>query len=146
MNIDFNINTFLNIVENIFSNDIITYIIPKKDNFNTFGKILPIFDESRNYSQDLLEYKILNSNEFNNEFNSALNNEFNSTLNNENDKYKFKYDIENGLYDIEIGYISLMENSLNNKDEEIYFNDSINKMNSIYGNYDNTNVIDSFDN
>jgi len=178
MNIDFNINTFLNIVENIFSNDIITYIIPKKDNFNTFGKILPIFDESRNYSeelvQDLLEYKILNNNEFNsvlnsefnsvlnnefnsvlnnefnsvlnNEFNSVLNNEFNSTLNNENDKYKFKYDIENGLYDIEIGYISLMENSLNNKDEEIYFNDSINKMNSIYGNYDNTNVIDSFDN
>jgi len=192
MNIDFNLNTFLNIVENIFSNDIITYIIPKKDNFNTFGKILPIFDESRNYSeelvQDLLEYKILNNNEFNstlnnefnsvlnnefnsvlnnefnsalnnefnsalnNEFNSALNNEFNSTLNNENDKYKFKYDIENGLYDIEIGYISLMENSFNNnnnnnnKDKEICFNNSINEMNSISGNYDNTYVIDCFDN
>ena len=150
MNVDFNLNTFLNIIENIFSNNIVTYIIPKKDNFNTFGKILPIFDESRNYSQelvqDLLEYEILNKNEFNsalnNEFNSVLNNEFN----NENDKYKFKYDIENGLYDIEIGYISLMENSLNNKDEEIYFNDSINKMNSIYGNYDNTYVIDCFDN
>ena len=166
MNLDFNINTFLNIIENIFSNDIITYIIPKKDNLNTFGKILPIFDESRNYSQDLLEYKILNKNEFNNEFNSALNNEFNNEfnsalnnelnnelnnalnneLNNENDKYKFKYDIENGLYDIEIGYISLMENSLNNKDKEIYFNNSINEINSISGNYDNIYVIDCFDN
>ena len=39
-----------------------------------------------------------------------------------------------------------MENSLNNKDKEIYFNNSINKMNSICGNYDNTYVINSFDN
>jgi hypothetical protein len=151
MNIDFKRNTFLNIIENIFSNNIVNYIIPKKDNLNKFGKILPLCEESCNYSQelsqDLLEYEILNNNKFscvsNNEFNSTLNNK----LNNENDKYKFKYDIENGLYDIEIGYISLMENSLNNnKDKEIYFNNSINEMNSISGNYDNIYVIDCFDN
>jgi len=177
MNIDFNLNTFLNIIENIFSNDIITYIIPKKDNFNTFGKILPIFDESRNYSeelsQDLLQYKILNNNKklndycnsaLNNEFNSALNNEFNSSLNNEfnsslnnesneslnNDKYKFKYDIENGLYDIEIGYISLMENSFYNKDEDSYSKNDINEKSNIYeyyeDNFDNTHIIECFDN
>ena len=161
MNIDFNLNTFLNIIENIFSNDIITYIIPKKDNFNTFGKILPIFDESRNYSeelsQDLLQYKILNNNKKLNDYcNSALNNEFNSSLNNEsneslnNDKYKFKYDIENGLYDIEIGYISLMENSFYNKDEDSYSKNDINEKSNIYeynkDKFDNIHVIDCFDN
>ena len=171
MNVDFNLNVFLNIIENIFSNNIISYIVPKKDNLNNFGKILPICDES---SQDLLEYEILNNkklndscnselnNEFNgilnNEFNGILNNEFNGILNNEfngelnNDKYKFKYDIENGLYDIEIGYISLMENSFNNnnKDDNNYSKNYINEKNNIcdyyQDNFNNTHIIDCFDN
>lgn len=150
MNVDFNLNTFLNIIENIFSNNIVNYIVPKKDNLNKFGKILPICEESRNYSeklvQDLLEYEILN----NNKFSCVSNNEFNSTLNNDNDKYKFKYDIENGLYDIEIGYISLMENSFYNKDEDSYSKNNINEKCNIYeynkDKFDNIHVIDCFDN
>ena len=55
MNIDFNLNTFLNIIENIFSNNIITYIVPRKDNLNNFGKILPICDDSHNYSEELVQ-------------------------------------------------------------------------------------------
>ena len=150
MNVDFNLNTFLNIIENIFSNNIVNYIVPKKDNLNKFGKILPICEESCNYSeklvQDLLEYEILN----NNKFSCVSNNEFNSTLNNDNDKYKFKYDIENGLYDIEIGYISLMENSFYNKDEDSYSKNNINEKCNIYeynkDKFDNIHVIDCFDN
>jgi hypothetical protein len=123
MNIDFNINTFLNIIENIFSNNIVTYIIPKKDNLNKFGKILPICNESHNHSeklvQDLLDYESLNY-----------------------DKYKFKYDIENGLYDIEIGYISLMEDS--------YSKNNINEKSNLYeynkDNFNNTHIIDCFNN
>ena len=154
MNIDFNLNTFLNIIENIFSNNIITYIVPRKDNLNNFGKILPICDDSHNYSeelvQDLLEYEILNNNnkKFDDSFNGKLNNEFNCLLN--NDKYKFKYDIENGLYDIEIGCISLMENSFNNKDDDSYSKNYINEKNNIHeyyqDNFDNIHVIDCFDN
>lgn len=154
MNIDFNLNTFLNIIEKIFSNNIITYIVPRKDNLNNFGKILPICDDSHNYSeelvQDLLEYEILNNNnkKFDDSFNGKLNNEFNCSLN--NDKYKFKYDIENGLYDIEIGCISLMENSFNNKDDDSYSKNYINEKNNIHeyyqDNFDNIHVIDCFDN
>ena len=138
MNIDFNLNKFLNIIENIFSNNIVTYIFPKKDNLNKFGKILPICDESHNYSEklvkDLLDYELLNHDPLNN---GALNH---GALN--HDKYKFKYDIENGLYDIEIGYISLIENS--------YSKNNINEKSNLYeynkDNFSNTHVIDCFDN
>lgn len=147
MNIDFNLNLFLNIIENIINNNIITYIIPKKDNFDKSGKVMPVhdfFDNKykninnsiqciyddlyQNIDEEFLNYEMLNKSD------ESLNSELiiNNKLSNYyfDDKYNFNYDIESGLYDIEIGYISLMESNFNNKYENKYGIDNLAEINN----------------
>ena len=84
----------------LFLSHINNYLFFNKNNLNRFGKIIPItylgnkiYDIDKNNDENNKENKINNKKE---EYEIKINNDF-------FEKYKFNYDLETGLNDIELG-------------------------------------------
>jgi hypothetical protein len=122
-----NLDSFLNIFENIVhNNNIINYILQK----NNKSKVMPLFDsicednknkyENKNEDENEYENKYHYENKYENNYEIKYKNNYEKKIlqlkvmnnNNLNNYFydEYNYDIETGLYDIEIGHKSL-ENS-----------------------------------
>ena len=84
----------------LFLSHINNYLFFNKNNLNRFGKIIPItylgnkiYDIDKNNDENNKKNKINNKKE---EYEIKINNDF-------FEKYKFNYDLETGLNDIELG-------------------------------------------
>ena len=112
--IDFDL--FLSHINNAFNSHINNYLFFNKNNLNRFGKVVPItysrYDDNNNENNENDNNNNNNNNNNNDENDKEnkinrneehqikINNEF---LNYLYEKYKFNYDLETGLNDIELG-------------------------------------------
>jgi len=104
MSFKFDFDLFLSQINNAFNSHINNYLFFNKNNLNRFGKIIPItYLGNKIYDIDDIDES---DNDENNKENKINNKKEESEIKIDNDffeKYKFNYDLETGLNDIELG-------------------------------------------